>query len=46
MAARIVGRRVRLTDAGHVGTVTRVTAAGMTVVVPGLTVEDVTLLED
>ncbi len=46
VAARIVGRRVRLKDGGHVGTVTRVTAAGMTVAVPGLTSEEVTFLEE
>lgn len=45
MASRVVGRRVRLTG-GHVGTVTRVTAAGMTVAVPGLTAEEVTFLEE
>lgn len=45
LAARTVGRRVRLAD-GREGTVTRVTAAGYTVAVPGLTHEDVTFLDD
>lgn len=45
LAARAVGRRVRLED-GHTGTITRVTAAGYTVAVPGLTHEDVTFLDD
>lgn len=45
LAARTVGRRVRLTD-GREGTVTRVTAAGYVVAVPGLRAEDVTFLDD
>lgn len=45
LAARTVGRRVRLTT-GQTGTVTRVTAAGYVVAVPGLTHEEVTFLDD
>jgi preprotein translocase subunit YajC len=45
LAARTVGRRVRL-PCGLVGTVTRVTARGYTVSVPGLTSEHVTFLDD
>lgn len=45
LAARTVGRRVRLKD-GHTGTITRVTAAGYTVAVAGLTHEEVTFLDD
>lgn len=45
LAARTVGRRVRL-PGGHVGTVTRVTARGLTVSVPELTADRVTFLDD
>lgn len=45
LATRTVGRRVRLAG-GHVGTVTRVTARGFTVSVPGLTSGEVTFLDD
>lgn len=40
LAARIVGRRVRL-KTGQEGTVTRVTAAGLTVAVPGIRADDI-----
>lgn len=40
IAARTVGRRVQLTG-GHTGTVTRVTGAGLTVKLEGVTADDV-----
>lgn len=40
VAARVVGRRVRLRN-GTTGTVTRVTARGMTLAVPGIRADDV-----
>lgn len=45
LASRVTGRRVRL-SCGLTGTITRVTAAGYTVAVPGLTHEEVTFLDD
>lgn len=45
LAARAVGRRVELAT-GQTGTITRVTAAGYTVAIPGLRSEDVTFLDD
>lgn len=49
IAARMVGRRVAVScpGCGHTraGTVTRVTSAGMTVALPGLTHREVTLTD-
>lgn len=45
IAARTVGRRVRLRG-GYVGTVTRVTAQGLTVAIPGITADDIDGWED
>jgi hypothetical protein len=50
LASRVIGRRVTLTCPGcgrqsHMGTVTRVTAAGITVAVPGQTSEGVTFTD-
>lgn len=40
MAARVVGRRVRLRN-GATGTVTRVTGAGLVVAIPGIRADDI-----